>query len=144
MKKSNVEGVKQYLENVDVSRRALTTAILGGGAVAALGGLSSCVTAPQPDETNEATSELLGTTNPRWVDFLSDLVNVNSVTTKVVIVRNHSAGNDGGGGLFRWCTGTAAANKGTIVVPATPNGGYWKRVYGGSIIVRGSERRATT
>jgi hypothetical protein len=52
-------------------------------------------------------------TNPRWVDFVSDLLTINNTATEAVIVRNHSAENDGGG-VFCWMTGTATSNNGTI------------------------------
>jgi Pectate lyase superfamily protein len=75
-------------------------------------------------------------TNPRWVDLVPDLLTINNTATEAVIVRNHSAENDGGGGVFCWMTGTATSNNGTIVVPTTPNGGFWKRSFDGPVNVR--------
>lgn len=68
--------------------------------------------------------------------FVADLLAINNTTTQAVIVRNHSADNDSGGGVFCWMTGTATSNNGTIVVPTTPNGGFWKRSFDGPVNVR--------
>src|ERR1700720_2079442 len=68
--------------------------------------------------------------------FVADLLAINNSTTQAVIVRNHSAENDGGGGVFCWMIGTATSNNGTIVVPTTPNGGFWKRSFDGPVNVR--------
>jgi hypothetical protein len=48
--------------------------------------------------------------------------------------------------LFVWITGTATSNNGTIVVPTTSNGGFWRRIFDGPINVRwfGARGNGTT
>ena len=70
------------------------------------------------------------------VEDVAELKTVMPGSAQYVQLAAHTKPGDGGDGLFRWTSGKATANNGTIIGSTVASGGHWRRIYSGPVNVR--------
>ena len=108
-----------------VSRRSLTTALLGAAGAAALVG---CATHASGDELTATTSaaDTVASALPSIATLRAHAITAGE---SYAVVQGYYAPDDGGGGVFYWSASSTLADDGGTVIAATGVAtGRWKRV----------------